>query len=215
MKINPNKCHLILCGNKNQLVSHGGHWVSTPLWKTPPPLFCQAPLKSTNCPSPPPPSFSQSPLCIGFSRPPLKVRSFHEPQKYESFSSLIPSYLLKVTKLLGKTSQFEFVIMTEKNIFAYRIFLSLNISDFNLFFMRTMPSPPPWKKSSPLSQQSPSRSWIFVKLPFLKIWLEAQPLSRPCRKGGAHYDLVFDFFLLLCYCLIFGLKTSNTRWLFL
>ena len=27
-------------------------------------------------------------------------------------------------------SQFEFLVMTEKNIFAYKIFLSLNISDF-------------------------------------------------------------------------------------
>ena len=30
------------------------------------------------------------------------------------FSSLIPSYLLKVTKFLGKISQFEFLVMTEK-----------------------------------------------------------------------------------------------------
>ena len=43
------------------------------------------------------------------------------------------SYLLKVTKFLGKISQFEFLVMTEKNIFAYKLFLSLNISDFNLF----------------------------------------------------------------------------------
>ena len=51
------------------------------------------------------------------------------------FSSLIPSYLLKVTKFLGKISQCEFLVMTEKYIFAYNFFLSLNISDFNLFFM--------------------------------------------------------------------------------
>ena len=29
--------------------------------------------------------------------------------------------------------QFEFLVMTEKNIFAYKLFLSLNISDFNFF----------------------------------------------------------------------------------
>ena len=34
-----------------------------------------------------------------------------EPQKYLSFSSLIPSYLLKVTKFLGKISQFEFLVI--------------------------------------------------------------------------------------------------------
>ena len=47
----------------------------------------------------------------------------------------MPSYLLKVTKSLGKISQFEFLVMTEKNISAYKLFLSLNASDFNLFFM--------------------------------------------------------------------------------
>ena len=66
--------------------------------------------------------------------PPLKVRFFSEPPKY-CFPSLTPSYLLKVTKFLGKISQFEFLVMTEKNIFAYKLFLSLNISDFILFFM--------------------------------------------------------------------------------
>ena len=72
-------------------------------------------------------------LYIGFSRSPLKVGSFSVPQKYKSSSSLIPSYLLKVIKFLGKISQFDFLVMTEKNIFAYKLFLSLNISDFNLF----------------------------------------------------------------------------------
>ena len=39
----------------------------------------------------------------------------------------------KVTKFLGKVSQFKFLVMTEKNIFAYKLFLLLNISDLNLF----------------------------------------------------------------------------------
>ena len=30
-------------------------------------------------------------------------------------------------------SQFEFLVMAEKNIFANKLFLSLNISDINLF----------------------------------------------------------------------------------
>ena len=41
--------------------------------------------------------------------------------------------LLKVTKFLREISQFEFLVMTEKDIFAYKPFLSLNISDLNLF----------------------------------------------------------------------------------
>ena len=100
--------------------NHSGHWgINSPPQKHHPSLFCQAPLKSTNCQSPSP-FLGNLPLYIGFSRPPLKVGSFSEPQKYSSFSSLIPSYLLKVTKFLGKISQFEFLVMTEKNIFAYK-----------------------------------------------------------------------------------------------
>ena len=43
--------------------------------------------------------------------------------------------LLKVTKFLVKVSQFEFLVMAEKNIVVYKLFFSLNISDFTLFFM--------------------------------------------------------------------------------
>ena len=38
----------------------------------------------------------------------FKIQFFSEPQKYSSFLSLIPSYLLKITKFLVKISQFEF-----------------------------------------------------------------------------------------------------------
>ena len=48
------------------------------------------------------------------------------PQNAKSFSSLTPSYLLKVTKFVVKIFQFEFLVMTGKNIFAYKLFLSLN-----------------------------------------------------------------------------------------
>ena len=65
--------------------------------------------------------------------PPLKVEFFTEPPKYYSFSSLTPSYLLKATKFLVEISQFEFLVMTEKNIFVYKLFLSLNISDLFIF----------------------------------------------------------------------------------
>ena len=59
-------------------------------------------------------------------------------------------------KFLGKIFQFEFLVMTavQKNIFAYKLFLSLlNISDFNLFFMWQLQHSPsaPEKSLSPLS----------------------------------------------------------------
>ena len=65
--------------------------------------------------------------------------------------------------------------MTEKNIFIYKLFLSLNISDFSLFF---------YIKTARSCQA----------LPFLKIWSEDQPYPAPLppsaegwgRGGGAH-----------------------------
>ena len=66
--------------------------------------------------------------------PSLKSDLSVNPQNIKPFKYIKPSYLLKVTKFLGKISQFKFLVMTEKNIFAYKL-LSLNISDFNLFLM--------------------------------------------------------------------------------
>ena len=75
-----------------------------------------------NPPSPQPPS----PTPLFLAKPDFSEK----PQNIKTFSSIIPSYLLNVTKFLGEISQFEF----EENIFAYKLFLSLNISDF-IFFM--------------------------------------------------------------------------------
>ena len=62
---------------------------------------------------------------------------FHKSPPAPRPPSLTPSYLLKVTKFLVKTSQSEFLVMTEKKIFAYQLFVSLNISDFSLFYVKT------------------------------------------------------------------------------
>ena len=55
--------------------------------------------------------------------------------------------------------------MTEKNIFAYKHFLSLHISDFNLVFMWKLQ--PPLKKFTPSFPASPppKKSWGPVKHP--------------------------------------------------
>ena len=39
-------------------------------------------------------------------------------------------YFLKVTKFLGKIFQFEFLVMTEKNIFAYKLFFVIKYFRF-------------------------------------------------------------------------------------
>ena len=114
------------------------------------------------------------------------------PSKRPLPSSLITFYLLKVTKFLGKKSQFEFLVMTVKNIFAYKLIWSLNISDFNLFYVKVAPPsppvpprPPPREKSHPpLSQQPPLKVEVLSNPPFLKIWLEAQPPLQKKKGGG-------------------------------
>ena len=91
---------------------------SYPPSKIPPHLLCQAPpLKSANFPSP---LFRQfSPTYWFFLKPPplLKVKLFSEPNPIPCF----------------KIFQFKFFFLTEENIFAYKLFLLVNISDFIFF----------------------------------------------------------------------------------
>ena len=122
---------------------HSVHWGINPLSKTSPTLSCQA------LPS----------YILVFREPPP-----HPPQKKKkkekkldvsvnpkniSLSFLTPSYLLIVTKFLVKNFQFEFLVIIEKNIFVYKCFLSLNISDFSLFFVKI--ATPLGKSHPPLS----------------------------------------------------------------
>ena len=143
-----------------------------PLLKNTTPFSCQ--------PSPLNQQTVQAPF---LGNPPSKSLFFQWTPKILKFLSLIPSYLLKVTKFLGNISQFEFLVMTEKNNFAYKLFLLLNISDLNLFFMWQLHPPPPWKKSPPLSLQPPSKSWGPVNPhPFWKFGWRLN--SPPLQKGG-------------------------------
>ena len=92
--------------------------VSMPPSKPPPPLsYKVSPLNLKTVQAP---LFKQSPSTLVFREPSLKVGFLSDPQKYESFSSLTLSYLLKVTKFLVELSQFEFLVMQRK------IFLLIN-----------------------------------------------------------------------------------------
>ena len=44
----------------------------------------------------------------------------------------MPCYFLKVTNFLGKIFQFEVLVLTEENDFAYKLCLPINISDFDV-----------------------------------------------------------------------------------
>ena len=77
--------------------------------------------------------------------------------------------------------------MTHKNIFVYKHFFSLNISEFNLIFLKKLP--PPSMVSHLFPSNLPLNLEILLSspLPFLKIWQEFHShLLIPCtsRKGG-------------------------------
>ena len=69
--------------------------------------------------------------------------------------------------------------------------MSLNISDFNIFFVWKLQ--PLLKKVTPLFPSNPPlKVEVLSSIPFLKIWLEAQPPTTPPPpaengKGGSHY----------------------------
>ena len=81
-----------------------------------------------------------------FSKRALNAGTAHS--KWLKYTLLSSSYLLKVTKCLSKISQFEFLVVTEKNVFAYKLFLLLNISGFIFYVKFANPSP---EKSHPPS----------------------------------------------------------------
>ena len=170
------------------------------LWYQPHPF-----LKNTTpsfLPSSPPlnlqtvqaPLFKQSPSILVFHETSLKVRFFSEPQKYQSFSSLTSSYLLKATKFLVEISEFEFLVMTEKNIFAHKLFLPLNIQILIFWFIFIWKlHPPPLPHPNKVTPLFPSKSPLKVEVlsnpsPFWKSGWSFTPL--PSRKGAVHTTTV-------------------------
>ena len=152
---------------KKKMLHHSVHWGINPSPQTPPPFLAKPPYESANCPSP---SFLENPsLYIGFlSTSPPKSQIFQWTRIMLKFFILTPSFLLKVTKFLVKISQFPFLVMPEKNIFVYKLFLPLNISDFRVFFVKTATPHPeksyPLFSCNPLSKLRPCRrkvGWRF------------------------------------------------------
>ena len=97
---------------------------------------------------PPPPL----PIYCFFVNPPQKKSNFSgKPHNIKIFSPLNPSHFLKVTKALIKIYQFKFLVMTEKTIFVYKLFLSLNTADL-IFYVKTTITP---EKVHPLFPSNP------------------------------------------------------------
>ena len=82
----------------------------------------------------------------------LKKQIFQWIPKIIKFFILNSSNVLKVIQFLVEIYQFEFLVMTEKNIFVYKLFWLLNISEFSSCKNCT---PLPSKWSPALSHQPP------------------------------------------------------------
>ena len=86
---------------------------------------------------------------------------------------------------LVKICQFEFSVMTEKNIFVYTLFLLLNTSDFSLFFCKIAT---PLKKLPPLFQQPPLKVEVLSSPSLFENFVGGS--TPPADRGVAHYDNV-------------------------
>ena len=76
-----------------------------------------------------------------------------------------------------------FLVMTVKNIFVYKLFLLLNISNFSLFFFLKKLEPPTEKNTPLFSSNPPLKVEVLSSLPlFENLVGGSNPL--PSRKGG-------------------------------
>ena len=97
--------------------------------------------------------------------------------------------------------------MTDKNIFVYKPFLSLDISDFSflVYFLckNCTTTPPPMKKATPIFPSNhPLRYWnlrteILSSPSFLKMWWKAKPLSK--KRGGVQHWNLFELKSTITY----------------
>ena len=163
--------------------------IPTPTQKHHPLFLTRPPLKSTIYSSLSSLLFRNPLLYIGFSWYPPESPIFQWTSKILQFFILNTIYLLKLTKFWGKISQFEFIVMTEKNIFAYKHFFLLNISDFNTFLCENY-NPLPEKCHPLLSLQNPLKLKILSHLPCSNfLWMFNSPLPpTPAEWGRGHYD---------------------------
>ena len=101
-------------------------------------------------------TFSQKQYPLFLAKPPLLNLQTAQPPP-----PLLDTHPL--TKFLVKSSQFEFVVAAEENIFVYKSFLSLNISDFRVFLCKNCSPPPTLKNVTPFFLATPSKNWCPVK----------------------------------------------------
>ena len=132
---------------------HSVHWGINPTSNPAPTTFLPSSPLNLQTVQVPLTLFRQSPPVYWFFvKPPSKTRIFPWTPTPNLLKFFI-SYLLKVTKFLVKLSQFEFLEKIQR-ILVYRLFLSLNIPDFSLFFVEILQ--PPMKKVTPIFPSNPA-----------------------------------------------------------
>ena len=149
------------------------------------PLFsCQAPPPWISKLSKPP-FQGNPPLILVFRDPPPKSQISHWTPKILKFFILNTIFFFKVTEFLVKISQFKYLVITERNIFACKLFLSLNISDF-IFYVKIANLPCPLKKVTLLLPSNPLLKVEVLSSPAIFENLVGGSIAPPPRqqKGG-------------------------------
>ena len=140
----------------------------------------------------PPHFYRQSPhIYWFFVNPPLplKTRIFTWTPKILKFfilHTILSFRSLEITKFLVKIFQFEFLVMKEPSILVYKLFLLLNIPNFNFrifqHFLSKNCNPFP-EKSHPLFSSNPSL-WKLKSCQAPSFWKLGARFNSPSRKGG-------------------------------
>ena len=114
------------------------------------PLFLAKPLSLLNLQTVQAPHLLGNPLPLYWffvNTLPPKNRIFQwNPKNIKVFHPKPPSYVLKLTKFLIKKISVWILSYDRENIFVCKLFFSLNISGFRLFFMQKLHPSLPLKK---------------------------------------------------------------------
>ena len=116
---------------------------------------------------------AKPPIKLVFRESPSKSWIFQWAPKISKFFILNTIYLLKITNFFVKIPHFEFLVMTDKNIFAYKPFLTL-IFQILIYVLCENCNPAPEKSNPLFPSNSPLKVEVLSSPQFWKIWLAFQ-----------------------------------------
>ena len=92
--------------------------------------------------------------------------------------------------LKNNTLYFLPSLLNQQTMQADQLFLSVNISDFNLFLCENS-NTLPLKNFTPVFQQPPPKVEVLPRSPFVKMWLGAQSPPLQKEEGCTLFILMF------------------------